>query len=67
MALHEQLHVDTDRCVGTGQCEMALPEVFTVGDDGVVEVQRSALPAAEEPVLRRAVRSCPTRALELRT
>ncbi len=66
MALHEQLHVDTERCVGTGQCEMNLPGVFTVADDGVVEVDRSALPEADEAALRKAVRACPTRALELR-
>lgn len=66
MALHEQLHVDTDRCVGTGQCEMTLPEVFTVTDDGVVAVDQATLSAADEAGLRKAVRACPTRALELR-
>ena len=66
VALHEQLHVDTDRCVGTGQCEMTLPEVFTVTDDGVVAVDQATLSAADETALRKAVRACPTRALELR-
>jgi ferredoxin len=57
--------VDESLCVGTGQCEMALPDVFTVGDDGVVEMDREAAASADPTLLRRAVRNCPTSALTL--
>ncbi|MFN2536926.1 MAG: ferredoxin [Mycobacteriales bacterium] len=60
------LHVEIERCVGTGQCEMALPSVFTVSDDGVVEVDHAAAEDADPAALARAVKLCPTRTLALR-
>lgn len=61
--MDDQLHVDETLCVGTGQCEMTLPEVFAVGDAGIVEVDRTALETADPELVRRAVRNCPTSAL----
>jgi ferredoxin len=60
-----QVAVDESLCVGTGQCEMTLPDVFTVGDEGVVEMDREAAASADPALLRRAVRNCPTSALTL--
>jgi ferredoxin len=60
-----QVAVDKSLCVGTGQCEMTLPDVFTVGDEGVVEMDREAAASADPALLRRAVRNCPTSALTL--
>ena len=60
-----ELHVEIERCVGTGQCEMALPSVFSVLDDGVVEVDHQAAEAADPVALARAVKMCPTRTLSL--
>ena len=54
--------VDRERCVGSGTCEMLAPDVFEVGDDGVVTVRRPD--DAGEPV-RDAVQQCPTQALRL--
>lgn len=54
-----------DNCVGTGQCEATLPSVFNVGDEGVVEIDESAVVGADPELLRRAVRVCPTDALRL--
>ena len=54
-----------ENCVGTGQCEATLPSVFRVGDEGVVEIDDSAVPGADPELLRRAVRLCPTEALSL--
>jgi ferredoxin len=57
-----RIEVDRERCVGSGTCEMLAPEVFEVGDDGIVTVVRPD--AGDEPV-RDAVQQCPTQALNL--
>jgi ferredoxin len=54
--------VDRERCVGSGTCEMLAPDVFEVGDDGVVAVLR---PQVEDDAVRDAVQQCPTQALSL--
>lgn len=59
--------VDAEACVGTGQCEMVAPAVFTVGDEGVAEVDPVAASSAETALLRRATRNCPTGAITHRT
>jgi ferredoxin len=33
-----RVEVDRDVCVGSGTCELLAPEVFEVGDDGVVRL-----------------------------
>lgn len=65
MAVELNVGVEIDRCIGTGQCEMLVPEVFTVGDEGVVELNAGAVPNADPTLLQRAVRNCPTAALQL--
>ena len=56
--------VNTDRCVGSGECERIAPDAFVVGDDGCAEVAPEAgqVPAG---LLREAVRECPTGAISL--
>ncbi|MGY1641241.1 ferredoxin [Geodermatophilus sp. SYSU D00703] len=56
---------DLDRCVGSGQCELLVPEVFEVGDDGVVTVLQPEPGADQEAAVRDAVARCPTEALSL--
>ena len=60
-----RIEVDRDRCAGTGGCEAVAPDVFEIGDDGVLVVRR---PEPDDGVLddvRDAVDTCPTRALRL--
>ena len=57
-----RIEADRDRCVGSGTCEMLAPDVFEVGNDGVVAVLRPD--DAGEPV-QDAVQQCPTQALRL--
>jgi ferredoxin len=59
------IHVDTDRCTGHGVCESLLPEVFEVGDDGVVHLLITDLSAIQRGDLEEAVAECPTQALRL--
>ena len=57
-----RIEVDRDRCVGSGTCEMLAPDVFEVGDDGVVAVLR---PDVADDAVHDAVQQCPTQALRL--
>ncbi len=57
--------VDRDRCVGSGTYEALAPQVFEVGDDGVLVLHRSEPGDDELPDVREAVQACPTRALSL--
>ena len=56
--------VDRERCVGSGTCEALAPDLFEVGDDGVVELLRPA-PDGDDAEVRDAVSACPTRALSI--
>ena len=56
--------VDRERCVGSGTCEALAPDLFEVGDDGVVELLRPD-PEGDDAEVREAVSACPTSALSL--
>ena len=60
-----RIEVDRDRCASTGGCEAVAPDVFEVGDDGVLVVLRPVPDDRNLPDVRTAVRTCPTRALTL--
>jgi ferredoxin len=60
-----RVEVDRERCVGSGSCEMLAPEVFEVGDDGVVVVLRPLSEPDDRALAEDAVQACPTRALSL--
>jgi ferredoxin len=60
-----RVEVDRDRCVSTGGCEALAPEVFELGDDGVLVVHRTEPDGRELADVRGAVAQCPTRALSL--
>jgi ferredoxin len=55
--------VDRERCIGSGACEALAPDVFEVGDDGVVTVLPPGPGPADEAAVRDAVAQCPTGAL----
>jgi ferredoxin len=60
-----RIHIDTVRCAGHGVCQLAVPEVFEVGDDAVVHLLTEH-PAAElRGDIAEAVADCPTQALRL--
>ena len=60
-----RVHVDRERCVGSGVCESLAPEVFEIDDDGVLQVHREEPAADDLDGVRDAVQSCPARALAL--
>lgn len=58
------LTTDPETCVGSGQCALALPEVFDQDDDTGIVVVLDAHPAREfHRDVHEAVRLCPVRAL----
>ena len=58
-----QIEVDTEACVGAGQCALVAGEVFDQDDDGIVEVLTHVPDPADEPAVRRAATLCPARAI----
>jgi ferredoxin len=58
-----RIQVDRERCVGSGTCEALAPDLFEVGDDGIVEMLRPF--DGDQAPARDAVQGCPTRALSL--
>ena len=60
-----RVEVDQELCVGSGTCELLAPDVFEVGEDGVVQVLRPQPGRADEDAVRDAVAQCPTGALAL--
>jgi ferredoxin len=57
--------VDWDLCESHGQCEFAAPDVFTIDDDGELQVLDENPSEAQRDGVEQAVRRCPTRALAL--
>lgn len=61
-----QVDVDTDACVGSGQCALAVPEVFDQDDaDGLVVLLDTRPPAGVLPLVRDAVSRCPVAAIRV--
>jgi ferredoxin len=60
-----KIHVDTDRCTGHGVCESLAPEIFEVGDDGIVHLLTTDLTEDQRADIESAVAECPTQALSL--
>jgi ferredoxin len=61
-----QVEVDTDKCIGSGSCEMLAPEVFEVGEDGLVELLDASPGTELHAKVRAAAESCPTSAISVR-
>jgi ferredoxin len=60
-----QVEVDRERCLGTGSCEALAPDLFEVGDDGIVELLAQPEDEQARALVADAVQACPTRALSL--
>lgn len=60
-----RINVDWDLCEAHGQCEFAAPEVFTINDEGDLEVLDETPDESQRSNVEQAVRRCPTRALEI--
>lgn len=59
-----RVHVDAERCYGSGECELLSPEGFQVGDDGVAVV-RDPASRLDRQTLELVRSSCPSQAISL--
>ncbi|MDR3081367.1 MAG: ferredoxin [Streptomyces sp.] len=55
--------IDKGVCIGSGQCALAAPGVFTQDDDGYSEVLPGMEDGGGDPLVREAARACPVRAI----
>ncbi|SDO21076.1 ferredoxin [Actinacidiphila guanduensis] len=61
-----RVHVDQDRCCGSGMCVLSAPSVFDQRDeDGIVVLLDPEPPAEVLADVRDAVAGCPALAIEL--
>lgn len=55
--------VQSDACVGAGQCALVAPDVFDQDDDGIVVLLEADPAGADLDAAVRAARLCPARAI----
>lgn len=58
-----RVSIDSDLCIGSGQCALTAPSVFTSDDDGFGAVLPGREDGAGEPLVKEAVRACPVQAI----
>lgn len=57
--------LDKVRCDGLGMCEAAAPDIFEVGEDGIVVVLDESPDEDRRDEVAQAIESCPVLALRL--
>jgi ferredoxin len=57
--------VDWDKCESHGQCEFAAPDVFSINDEGDLDVLDETPDDSLRSSVEEAIRRCPTRAITL--
>lgn len=60
-----RIQIDTDVCIGAGQCVLTAPTVFTQDDDGLSELLPGKEDGAGSPLVREAARACPVGAISV--
>ena len=60
-----RIRIDEGRCIGSGNCENAAPEVFRLGELGVAEILDTEPDPERDRRVRGAVLGCPTGAIVL--
>ncbi|MEV6558656.1 ferredoxin [Nocardia sp. NPDC051756] len=58
-----KINADRTRCEGHGMCEALAPNLFRVGDDGIVEPIADAIEDDDHDLIQLAIDSCPVEAL----
>ncbi|MEV0368772.1 ferredoxin [Streptomyces sp. NPDC050636] len=58
-----RITIDKNSCIGSGQCALTAPSVFTQDDDGYSEVLPGREDGGGDPMVREAARACPVQAL----
>ncbi|MEU9122246.1 ferredoxin [Streptomyces sp. NPDC048506] len=58
-----RITIDSNVCIGAGQCALTAPGVFTQDDDGFGAVLPGREDGAGDPLTREAARACPVQAI----
>ncbi|MBD0744992.1 ferredoxin [Streptomyces sp. CBMA152] len=59
------ISINKDVCIGSGQCALTAPKVFTQDDDGFSELLPGRADGGGDPMVREAARACPVQAIAL--
>jgi ferredoxin len=59
-----RVQVDSDKCIGSGACVRACPEVFTQDDAGIVVLLEESPGVEVQQQVREAERACPAEVIE---
>ncbi|MFD5898828.1 MULTISPECIES: ferredoxin [unclassified Streptomyces] len=60
-----RVHIDRDRCTGSGQCAMLVPEVFDQGEDGLTLLLTEEPPEDSYEDVLQASLTCPTQVISV--
>lgn len=60
-----RVSVNSNLCIGSGDCAQLAPEAFEIDEAQQVAVVRAGAATASTELLVRAARSCPTQAIEV--
>ena len=60
-----KITIDVEKCIGSGSCEMIAPEIFEVGNDGLVQLLNDSPSAEQYSAARTAAASCPTQVISV--
>jgi ferredoxin len=55
----------TDRCIASGACVLASPQVFDQDEDGIVVLLDPHPPESEQESAREAARACPAMVIDV--
>ena len=62
-----RIHVDTQKCVGAGQCVLSAPDLFDQDDDGIVILLEASPGSDRHAAALKAARLCPALAIRIET
>jgi ferredoxin len=60
-----RVHVDMEKCIGSGMCTGFAPDVFELDDAGTLRLLAETVPAHAEPAVGDAVACCPVEAISV--
>ncbi|MGK5546430.1 ferredoxin [Streptomyces sp. URMC 127] len=60
-----RISIDRDRCIGSGQCVMTAPGVFTQDDDALVALVPGHEDGSGDPRVRDVPMACPVQAIDV--
>ena len=60
-----KIRVIEGKCSGHARCAAVAPDIFTLNDDGYLEMRETAIGPEQEERARRGARACPERAIEV--